>query len=190
MTKFKDDLRKYPWPRSTAIRAHLQRWSDDDRSEDIWRKVQRAVGSELTANDFIKFVIKARSKAGGLSPSMVQRQVFRAMTVEAHEKRIKDALKSNATLSEIADVLEAAASEFRDIDGFYVDRLKQLPVNAPSRKYQGGSQAVRAFCLELGEFFKGRCGRWLDPEVAALADIALDRETTTDQVEAYRKVSN
>jgi hypothetical protein len=189
VTKFKDELRKYPWPRSSAIKAHGKRWQEDDRSEDVWQKVSKAAGAQLRPDDFIRFVVKARGRAAGLVYILDFHTEAGRRYLAAHEARIKAALKSNKSLSEIADILEAAASDFRFHDAMLDETLSELPVNAVSRKDQNGSQARRAFCWILFEFFKERCGKWMDDEVATLVDIALPRnkQTTIDEVSEFRK---
>jgi hypothetical protein len=190
VTKFKDELRKYPWPPSSAIKAHGKRWLEDDRSQGVWQKISRAA-DQLRAEDFIKFVVNARCRAAGLVPTLDFHAEAGRRYLAAHEARIKDALKSNRSLSEIADVLEEAASDFRLCDNLLDERLSGLPANAISRKDQNGSQARRAFCWILFEFFKERCRMWMDDEVATLLDIALPRKkkepTTIDEVREFRK---
>jgi hypothetical protein len=107
----------------------------------------------------------------------------------AHEARIKDVLKSKGSLSEIADVLEDAAADFRLHDTLFNDRLSRLPANVVSRKDQDGSQAKRAFCLAILEFLQEQCGKPMHGEVATLVDIALDLEepTTIDQVRSMTR---
>jgi hypothetical protein len=189
-TKFKDELRKYPWPPSTAIRQHLQRWLDDNRSEDIWHKISRAA-NQLKADDFIGFVVKARCRAAGLVPTLDFHTELGRRYLAAHEARIKAAFRSkDRSLSEIAGVLEDAASDFRLCENLLDNRLSGLPVKAISRKDQNGSQARRAFCWILSEFFKERCGRRMDVQVAALLDIALpqgERVTEISEVREYRR---
>jgi hypothetical protein len=190
--KFKDELRKYPGRpdavRGSAIRAHLQHWLDHDETENVWRKISRAA-DQLKAEDFIRFVVTARGRAAGLVPTLDFYAAAGQRYLAAHEARIKDALKSNRSLSEIADVLEEAASDFRLCDNLLDQRLSGLPANAVSRKDQKGSQARRAFCLILFEFFKEHCGMWMDAEVATLLDIALPRKapSTIDEVREFRK---
>lgn len=186
-TKFKDELRKYPG-RGGAIRAHLKRWLDDDRTENVWRKISRAV-DQLKAEDFIRFVVNTRGRAGGLIPTLDFHTEAARRYLAAHEARIKDAMKSSGSLSEIADVLEAAASDFRFHDSWLDSKLSGLSVNAVSRKDENGSQARRAFCLTVGEFLNEKCGLWMDEEVAMLTDIALPRkkQTTIDEVKEFRK---
>jgi hypothetical protein len=192
-TKFKDELRKYPERgdamQGGAIRAHLKRWLDNDETENVWRKISRAA-DQLKAEDFIRFILSARGRAAGLAPTLDFHGEVSRRYLAAHEARIKDALKSNRSFSEIADVLEDAASDFRLCDNLLDQRLSGLPANAVSRKDKNGSQARRAFCLILFEFLKKRCGRWMDDEVATLVDIALPRKkpTTIDEVHEFRKV--
>jgi len=191
-TKFKDELRKYPGRgdamRGGAIRAHLQRWLDHDETENVWRKISRAA-DQLKAEDFIRFILSARGRAAGLVPTLDFHAEAGRRYLAAHEARIKNALKSSKSLSEIADVLEAAASDFRLHDSVLDIKLSGLSVNAVSRKDENGSQARRAFCLTVGEFLNEKCGVWMDDEVAALTDIALPRkkQTTIDEVKEFRK---
>jgi hypothetical protein len=187
LTKFKDELRKYPG-RGGAIRAHVKRWLDHDETENVWRKISRAA-DHLKAEDFIRFVVNTRGRAGGLVPTLDFHAEAARRYLAAHEARIKDALKSNRSLSEIADVLEDAAADFRLHDSLLDIKLSGLSVKAVSRKDQNGSQARRAFCLTVGEFLNEKCGAWMDEEVATLTDIALPRKksTTIDEVSEFRK---
>jgi hypothetical protein len=188
LTKFQDYLRKYPRPRSSAIRAHLQHWLDQPDADAVWQKIVKKA-ENLSPDDFIRFVIAARGWASGLVPTLEFHSQDRQHCIEMHAPLIKDALKSSRPLSEIANVLEAAAFDFRHCDDWLNSRLSHLPVDAVSRKKRGGSQAHRAFCLALLQFFNEKCGAWMDGEVATLVDIALPRRGTTseDDVRAYRR---
>jgi hypothetical protein len=186
--KFKDDLRKYPWPRSSAIKAHRKRWLQHVDAEKIWRKISGAAG-QLEPADFIRFVITARVRASGLVPTLDFHAEAGRRYLAAHEARIKAALKSKMSLSEIADILDDAASDFRFHDTMLDNRLSGLPINVISQKNQKGSQARRAFCLILFEFFQERCRTHMDGEVATLLDIAMPRKkpTTLDEVREFRR---
>jgi hypothetical protein len=47
---FKAVLREYQKSSpSSDDRAHLQRWADDDRAEEVWRKIDRAAQSRTQA---------------------------------------------------------------------------------------------------------------------------------------------
>jgi hypothetical protein len=188
VTKFKDELRKYPWPPSSAIKAHGKRWLENDDAENVWRKISRAA-DQLKAEDFIKFVVTARCRARGLVPTLDFHAEAGRRYLAAHTARIKAALKSDHSLSEIADVLDEAASDFRLCYNLLDQRLSGLPGNAISQKNQKGSQARRAFCLILFEFFKEHCEMWMDEQVAILLDVAMPRNKTTDisEVREYRR---
>jgi hypothetical protein len=190
MMTFKDELRKYPWPRSSAINAHAKRWLKDNRNEEIWRKVSKAAGERLTAGEFIRFVVKARSRAAGLPHILDQAGRYRAGILAHHERCIKAALKSRKLLDEIADVLENAAMDFRLFEKLTLHDLEKYPEGTISRKNQKGSQARRAFCLLLLGFFEQKCKMWMENEVAALLDIALPQRgrdaTNISEVRGYR----
>ena len=193
MTKFKDELRKYPWPPSSAIKAHGKRWIDAceanrNQQEEVWRRVSRAI-PELSPGEFIKFVIRARCRAVGLPAFLAQ--AAREPTAEEIKQRIKRALNSKKTPSDIADLLETAAFSIRNREAFSEVYLEGLPSTVFSRKTDVKAQALRAFCLVLGDFFKQRSDQWLDEVVPTLADIALDRKnepTSIETVREFRKV--
>jgi hypothetical protein len=187
VTKFKDELRKHPGL-GGATRALLKRWLEHDETENLWRKISRAA-DQLKAEDFIRFVVNTRGRAAGLIPTLDFHAEAGRRYLAAHEARIKNALKSNRSLSEIADVLADAAADFRLHDSNLDIKLSGLSVNAVSRKNENGSRARRAFCLTVGEFLNEKCGVWMDEEVATLTDIALPRkkQTTIDEVKEFRK---
>jgi hypothetical protein len=183
---FVQELQNYPWPRSPAIKAHGKRWIADPRTEETWQRVRLAIPT-LSPGEFIKFVTRARNRAAGL-PSFLDRNSAEP-NAEEIKQRVKRALKPKKSLSDIADVLEAAAFSIRAREDFSTAYLEALPPNIISRKTDPTMQALRAFCLIVGTFFHDRCGKWLDEEVAPLADIALGRkkQTHSDTVAAFRK---
>jgi hypothetical protein len=190
---FKQELLNYPWPPSSAIKAHGKRWIDacevnPNQQEEVWQRVSRAI-PDLSPTEFIKFVIRARSRAVGFPAFLAQ--ASREPTAEEIKQRIKRALNSKKTPSDIADLLETAAFSIRNREAFAEVYLEGLPSNYKSRKTDAKAQALRAFCLILGEFFKQRSDRWLDEVVPTLADIALDRKnepTSIETVREFRKV--
>ena len=186
MTTFKLELKNYKRPRSSAIKAHLQRWLDDDRTEAVWTKVNKAAGEKLTPGELIQHVIRARAKTAALPAQIAYTALERDFVKKWHAPQIKQALAKGKTLSEIADILEDAAFEMRLIEK--VSLLATYPAGVISRKNQDGSQARRAFSLIMSEFFKQRCDKWMDNEVAVLLDVALPRKEATDiqEVRDYR----
>jgi hypothetical protein len=186
-TSFKDELRSFPWPKSSAIRQHLTRWRDDYRAEEVWQKI-RANSDSISAEEFIRAVVRARCDAAGLIHRINSYVRDRAHAISLHEAKTAKALASTQSLSEIADALDGAAKDFRVI-GRAIDRdLDELPANVITRKDQAGSLTRRMFYLAVGTFLYEKCGRWMDTEVTALADIAFPgTESTIDQVRAARR---
>jgi hypothetical protein len=181
-TSFKDKLRNFPRPKSSAIRQHLDRWLDDPIAEGVWRKISK-LAHNLEAEELIRQVIRARSRAAGFKPTLNQYAGIREWTLHSHRQQIKAALASKLPLHEIAKVLEIAAAEFLTIDEFYSSRLE----GAVRRKDQNSSLMRHAFYLQVGSFLHQQCGRWMDAEVATLADIAFHgTENTIVQIRAAR----
>lgn len=186
---FKQELSEYPWPPSSAIKAHGKRWMDGIDTETLWRKVSKAA-PDLKAREFIEIVLRTRAQSAGLKPILNFHAEVRRRALSVHKISINSAMRSRKSLSEIADVLEDAAAHLRLYDQSLDIKIAQLSPDAVSRKNQNGSQARRAFALTMGEFFKTRCGLWMDEEVATLVDIALPRKeaaTTIDEVKEFRK---
>lgn len=182
-TSFKDELRRFPWPKSSAIRQHLTRWRDDYRAEEVWQKI-RAKSDCISADEFIRAVVSARCDAAGLIHRINSYVSRRAHSISFHKAKMAKALASTQSLSEIADVLDDAAADFRVIDR----DLDELPANVITRKNQAGSLTRRIFYRTVGDFLYKKCGRLMDTDVAVLADIAFPgSENSPDQVRAARR---
>jgi hypothetical protein len=186
-TSFKDELRSFPRPKSSAIRQHLTQWRDDYRAEEVWQKICANSDGILTA-EFIRVVIKARCDAAGLPHRLNHYASTRAHLISLHKAKIAKALASTQSVSEIAEVLDDAAADFRGIGrGIDLD-LDELPANVITRKDQAGSLTRRMFYRTVGDFLYKKCGRWMETDVAVLADIAFPgSENSADQVRAARR---
>lgn len=186
---FSERLRDWR-PASSAIRAHLQRWLNDDRGEDVWKKVSKAAGANLGPEEFIRFVAHAAMKARAL-PVRIEtwkREVEAA--VAGQRDRVSDAFSSSGSLSEIADVLEDAAWDLRMRERFSM--LHGYPSGAISRR-QKGTQGRRALSLIMSDFCKERCGIWMDEEVGILLEIAFgpgSGDDSAEEVRGYRRSRN
>jgi len=186
---FKDELRRFSWPKSSEIRQHLTRWRDDDRTEEVWQKI-RANSDGISAEEFIRVVIRARSEAGGLIPRIDHYRRECEHSIRYHKEEITKALKSTQSLSEIADVLDAAAEGFRAIDGRLAADLADFPPNFITQKDESISLMRKVFCHRIGTFFHEKCGRWMDDQVGTLANIAfpgIKNENIVDQLRATRR---
>ena len=187
-TSFKDELRRFTWPRSSAIRQHLFRWRDDYRAEQIWQKF-RAKSDRRSGEELIRVVIRARSEACGLNHRIIRNRRECEHSIRRHEKEIAKALKSNKPLSEIAGVLDAAAADFRAIDGRLAADLTDFPPALFTQKDDSITLMRKMFCYRVGTFIHKKCGEWMDEQAGTLADIAFDTETdnAVDQIREMRR---
>jgi hypothetical protein len=185
---FKEELRRFTWPKSSAIRQHLSRWRDDYRTEEIWQKI-RAKSDCISAEEFIRVVIKARSEACGLIPRLNRYHRECKHSIRCHEKVIVTALRSTQSPSEMADVLDTAAADFRSIDDRLAADMADFPTDLITQKDQSISLMRKVFWHRVGTFLHKRCGEWMDEQVGMLADIAFDTENdnTVDQIRAMRR---
>ncbi|MCC8957640.1 hypothetical protein H8B02_30675 [Bradyrhizobium sp. Pear77] len=101
-------------------------------------------------------------------------------------RQIAEALASNKTPLEIADVLEEAAKRLRFREKFAL--LDGYPQEAISRRQ--ASQSRRAFSLAMSDFFRERCDKWMDNETGVLLEIAFGGEDSSQEVRDYRKDRN
>jgi hypothetical protein len=177
---FSDELRKRlliplgrgPVPgRGGVSKTILQRWLDDERAEDVWKEVAASAGANLTAEEFIRFVIRAAMAARALPERKKLGKREANAVITAQRRRVTEAFASNGSPSEIADVLDDAARELRFRTSFAM--LDGYPDGASSRR--GDRQSRRAFSLTMVDFFKERCGKWMDNETAVLLEITLGK---------------
>jgi hypothetical protein len=183
VTTFKQELRKYPG-RGGAIKSILRRWLDDDRADEVWRKISAADAS-LAVEDFIRLVIRTGMAARALPARLEARDWKVAAVIAGYGPLITKALASNKSPSEIAEVLENAAWELRFIEDFAM--LDGYPLGTNSRRRDKRSR--RAFSLAMVDFFHERCGKWMDGEAGVLLEIVLPSSTgdSLQEVRDYRK---
>jgi hypothetical protein len=157
-------------------RAHLQRWRDDDRGEEVWREINCAAqksGVLLRANVFIGEILGARRVAIVIGNRGKLRDHYRQAADQM--KRVANFLRkphphgmpSYPRGKELAGMLDKAAAYHRK----QVEVRRNLPgVLRVSRE----SKPEAIFMSMVGNHLNGVTGRWLDKEVAALADSAFD----------------
>ena len=175
---FKAVLREYKkslaW--GSDDRAHLQRWINDDRAEQVWDKIQCAVRSNnlwLPPKVFITDILAARRVAVATGRRGKLRERYRNAADEMERvarflgKPHPYGMPSYPHSSKLARMLDDAASYFR----------KEIE---PSRNVPGvlnfgrQSEPHMIFMSMVSNDLKGETGRWLDEEVAVLAEIAFD----------------
>jgi hypothetical protein len=186
VANFKQELREYPG-RGGAIKSILQRWLDDDRAEDIWKMVTSAGGAGVTAEEFIRFVVRAAMAARALPARIEAKKQNNRGIIAAQRARVAEAFALMQSPTDIADVLEDAAWELRFRENFKT--LDGYPDGGISRNRD--TQPRRAFSLTMSDFFKERCGKWMDGETGVLLDIVFGPrgEDIFQEVRDYRKAA-
>jgi hypothetical protein len=186
---FKTALREYQ--KSFALgsddRAHLQRWMDDERAEQVWDTIKRGVRSNnlrLTPKTFISDILAARRVAIATGHRGKLRECYRN-AVEKMERVAKFLRKPHPygmpgypQSTKLVRMLDEAASYHRTI----VEPRRNVP---GVLKFGRQSQPHMIFMSEVSNDLKGITGRWLDEEVAVLAEIAFNWPDVID-LEAVR----
>jgi hypothetical protein len=157
-------------------RSHLQRWHDDHRAEEVWREINRAAqnnGKVLPPVVFVRDILGARRIAIVIGNRGKLRKDYRRAADQM--KRVANFLRkphphgmpSYPRGKELAGMLDKAAAYHRK----QVEVRRNLPgVLRVSRE----SKPEAIFMSMVGNDLNGVTGRWLDKEVAALADSAFD----------------
>jgi hypothetical protein len=176
-----------------AARAHLKRWANDDRADEAWDKIKYAAqmrGMPLPPKFYIREILSARSTAELIDRRRAERPRYRRFAIQMEEiagflrerpsgggpppipfgdrlaRMLKDAVK---ILQREADVSWTTPGQIR-VSRSNRDRLRV------------------AFTSMVSNDLHRLTGRWLDEEVAVLAEIALNaRDITTEQVRWARQ---
>jgi hypothetical protein len=170
-------------------RAHLQRWIDDDRAEQVWDEIQCAVRNNnlwLPPKTFIRDILAARPVAIAIAHRRKLREHYR--TAAKQMERVAKFLRKPHPYgtpgypqsTKLARMLDEAASYFRE----EVEPSRNLP---GVLKFSRKAQPHMIFMSMVSNDLKGITGRWCDEEVAVLAEIAFDRPDAID-LEAVRWV--
>jgi hypothetical protein len=183
-------LREYK--KSTVLgsddRAHLQRWINDDRAEQVWDKIQCAARSNnlwLPPGTLITEILGARRVAIAIRHRGKLRQRYRnaAGEMERVAKFLRKphpyGMPSYPRSSELARMLDDAASYFRKV----VEPSRNVP---GVLKFSRQARPPTIFMSMVSNDLKGKTGPWLDEQVAVLAEIAFDLPDAIDP-EAVRR---
>jgi hypothetical protein len=158
-------------------RSHLQRWSDDDRGDEEWQTINRAVyehGLLLPANVFIREILAIRRVAEVIACRGQYRDLYRKYANQMEEiakfLRKPHPVGMAATLprsEELARALDDAAGAFR----MEVEPSRDVPgVVKVTRK----SDAPAVFTSQVSNYLQEITGRWLDDQAAVLTEIAFN----------------
>jgi len=161
---------------SPAHRAHLKRWSDDDRAEEVWNVIDHAArehGVVLPVRFFIQETPGARDIAQSLHHQRKHRERYRKYAAQMIEianvlrKPLPNGLLLIPNGVELAGKLDVAAQKYRE----YVAPSRNVPGVI---KWTRESKPSDVFMSQVSNDLNGSTGRWLDYEVAVLAQIAFD----------------
>jgi hypothetical protein len=186
---FKTVLREYKKSSASGSddRAHLQRWIDDDRAEQVWDEIQCAVRNNnlwLPPKTFIRDILAARPVAIAIAHRRKLREHYRtaAKQMERVAKFLRKphpyGMPGYPQSTKLARMLDDAASYFRK----EVEPSRNVP---GVLKFSHKAEPHMIFMSMVSNDLKGETGRWLDEEVAVLAEIAFDWPDVID-LEAVR----
>jgi hypothetical protein len=173
---------------SSDDRAHLQRWADDDRAEEVWHKIERAAqrnNVKLPAKHFIRDILAARPVAMAIGQRRELREQYRKAADEMVRiarflrKRHPYGMAPYPGGTKLAEMLDAAATYFRKA----VEPSRNLP---GILKFNRKSKPDKIFMSMVGNDVKKITGLWLDEEVGVLAEIAFDSPDVVDAEAARR----
>jgi hypothetical protein len=188
---FKAVLREYKKSSASGSndRAHLQRWINDDRAEQVWDKIRCAARSNnlwLPPKTFITEILAARRVAMATGHRGKLRERYRNAASEMERvatflrKPHPYAMPGYPQSTRLARMLDDAASYFRK----EVEPSRNVP---GVLKFSRKAQPHMIFMSMVSNDLKGITGRWCDEEVAVLAEIAFDWPDAID-LEAVRWV--
>jgi len=156
--------------------------------EEVWHKIERAAHNNklrLPAEYFITEILAARRVAMAIGHRRKWRERLRNAADEM-ERTAKFLRKPHPygmppypPGTKLAEMLDDAATYFRK----QVEPSRNLP---GILKFSRKSKAYTVFMSMVGNDLKEITGRWLDEEVAVLAEIAFDSPDIIDAEAARR----
>jgi hypothetical protein len=176
-----------------ATRAHLKRWADDNRADEVWDRIRSAAqerGIPLTPKFFIGEILSAKSVAELIDRRRTERDRYRRFATQMEEiatflrERPSGGGPPPIPFGEpLARMLKNAAK--------ILWREAEVSWTTPGQIRVSRSNRDRlrvAFTSMVSNDLHRITGRWLDEQVAVLAEIALNaRDITGDQVRWARQ---
>ena len=162
--------------------GHLQRWRDDGRADEIWEALHPGrLDARVGCVVFIYAVLHMRHLAE--KADQLNKTIFRLKKLAPKERRRAANRLTRGELSP-QEFAELAAFFEKAETGRAADFFE--PIFAV-RSDKHGTRRCAIFCRLVSDLVR-RGTRWHDKEVAALAEIALNRkDITTDMVRSYRE---
>lgn len=165
--------------------AHLERWADDERADEVWNAIKDAAqkrGLPLPASFFIQEVLGTRDIATSINHRRKYRERYRKHAARMTEiaKVLRERLPNGFLLipagEELAKSLDEAARACCDYVAVARNKDRGL-------KWTRQSRPTHVFMNLLSNDLKRITGKWLDYEVSVLTEIAFDKlEIDADKV--------
>jgi hypothetical protein len=184
---FKAALISYSDPGlTTDQKAHLQRWADDDRADEVWQSIERAAQKNkklLPEGFFIGEILAAKRVAISIGHRWKYRERYRkqAEQMERIAKFLREprpaGIPPYPPATELARMLDEAAHNFRG----EVAISRDLPGVV---KFGRQSKPPTVFMTMVSNDLNNITGCWLDKEVAVLTEIAFDSPDVIDPDDA------
>lgn len=179
------DRTRSPPRHSAADRAHLKRWANDERADEVWNTIKGAAekrGRVIPDRFFIQEVLGAREIATSINHRRKYRERYRRHAARMAEiatvlrDRLPNGLLLIPTGEELAKRLDEAARAYRDYVAVARNEDRGL-------KWTRQSKTTHVFMRLLSDDLKEITGKWVDHEVSVLTEIAFDElEIDADQV--------
>jgi len=161
---------------SARDRAHLHRWSNDYRADEIWKAIDQAVlehGLLLPPKVFIREILAIRGVAEAIASRSKYRDIYRA-----YANKMEDVAKilrkpHPAGMPPTLPKCEVLARMLDDAAKIYRTEVE------PGRDVPGVVKVTREsdtpaiFISQVSSYLKGITGRWLDNQTAVLTEIAF-----------------
>lgn len=162
--------------------AHLNRWSADERADEVWNTIRHAAqshGTPLPVRFFIQETLAVRQFAESFKHRRDNRTYYRdrADQMRRIARFLRAPLPNGMLLiptgMELASGLDEAAQKCRE----YVAVSRKL---SGVLKWTRESKPLHVFMSLFSNDLHGFTGQWLDHEVAVLAEIAFDEAEIDD----------
>jgi hypothetical protein len=185
--------------RNSADMELLDRWLDDERSEESWNKV-KCLAPNLLPAEYIQAVLTARRAAGASVnrtigvPGVAQgfNNEWAALLPDLKKRIAKRLSKSpSATMPiEVAEFLEDAAREIRTLHQFYFGFSDQVGFGLV-RQGSNTDRGRVAFYRLMTDFLQKLCGQKLYDVTAQLSEVAfpgrpVDQDNVIDALKPRR----
>ena len=193
-TKLSAELEKYGLDAGT--RKHIKRWADDDRADEVWERIESAAqanGTPLPRWFFIQEILSARRVALLIDKRQTQRSFYRNIAAQMIE--VAAFLGAQPPDGGPPPIPHGArlALELKDSAKHLEQHEAAVSWATPGQVKVSRSNRDRvrvAFTSMVSTELQRVTGRWLDAEVAVLAEIALNvRDITVDQVRRSRRAT-